>query len=157
VAEATRGRSASGLVAALVRTKTVRLQSALAGGEITAAQQRARLATLRVRAQAWVARPRGGARAGSLLSDSASYLGTTPAKIRAQERAGRSLAQLADATRGKSAAGLIEAVVDAQGARLAAGATGVHPTAARERALESALRQRVTAEVNASPSGRRAR
>src|SRR3954454_11854667 len=48
---------------------------------------------------------------GDDLAAAASYLGTTPADLLAQLASGKSLAQVANATSGKSAAGLIAALV----------------------------------------------
>ncbi len=59
----------------------------------------------------------------------------TPAQLRSELRSGRSLAEIANATTGKSAAGLIAAVEAAQHAKLAA--------------LAASVPARVTAEVNA--------
>jgi hypothetical protein len=50
------------------------------------------------------------ARAG-LLGSAATYLGTTPASLFMQLRSGKTLAQIANATSGKSASGLIAALV----------------------------------------------
>ena len=46
-----------------------------------------------------------------LLGSAATYLGTTPASLFTQLRSGKTLAQIADATSGKSAAGLIAALL----------------------------------------------
>jgi hypothetical protein len=59
----------------------------------------------------------------------------TPVQLRSELRSGRSLAEIANATTGKSAAGLIAAVEAAQHAKLAA--------------LAASVPARVTAEVNA--------
>jgi hypothetical protein len=72
---------------------------------------------------------------GGLLASAAGYLGVTPAQLRSELRSGRSLAEIANATTGKSAAGLIAAVEAAQHAKLAA--------------LAASVPARVTAEVNA--------
>jgi hypothetical protein len=45
------------------------------------------------------------------LEAAASYLGTTADALRAQLQSGKTLAQIADATSGKSAQGLIDALV----------------------------------------------
>jgi hypothetical protein len=72
---------------------------------------------------------------GGLLASAAGYLGVTPVQLRSELRSGRSLAEIANATTGKSAAGLIAAVEAAQHAKLAA--------------LAASVPARVTAEVNA--------
>jgi len=93
---------------------------------------------------------RGGSRGD--LAVAASYLRLTRAQLRRERRSGRSLARIADATSGRSAAGLVEALVSARKASLAA-AVG---TGSLSRAIEnmrlSTLRRRVTAEVDRSPA-----
>lgn len=49
--------------------------------------------------------------AGGLLGSAATYLGTTPAGLFMQLRSGKTLAQIANGTTGKSASGLIAALV----------------------------------------------
>ncbi|HTW41959.1 MAG TPA: hypothetical protein VMD79_06570 [Solirubrobacteraceae bacterium] len=56
----------------------------------------------------------------SLLATAASYLGVSRARLRSELRAGKSLADVAAATPGKSAQGLIAALENAQKAKLAA-------------------------------------
>src|SRR5207245_9230585 len=53
-------------------------------------------------------------------SPAASYLGLSPARLRADLAAGMTLAQIADATPGKSTRGLIDALIASRRARLAA-------------------------------------
>jgi hypothetical protein len=91
----------------------------------------------------------GLAPAGRLGLAAAAYLAIAPSHLREELRSGRTLAQIADATPGKSSAGLRDALVSARKARLAHGvATGkiTHARAARsERRLDkrmSALLQR---------------
>jgi hypothetical protein len=76
---------------------------------------------------------RGSARGGALVS-AAGYLGVSPAQLRSELRSGRSLAEIANATSGRSSAGLIEALEAAQREKLAAAAVN--------------LTTRVTAEVD---------
>jgi hypothetical protein len=68
------------------------------------------------------------------LAAAANYLGVSPTQLAGQLASGRSLAQVADATAGKSAAGLTEALVAARKARLAT--------------VAGKLPKRVAAEVN---------
>jgi hypothetical protein len=128
IADATPGKSSSGLVHALVSARVTRVTS---------------------RVQAEVNRVRGsqGRRSGDGLI-AAGYLGISRAQLFKALKGGRTLAQIADATPGKSAAGLIDALVAARKARLERAATaGLFPQAHLQRAL-SALRARVTARVN---------
>lgn len=151
VANATSGKSAAGLVEVLVNAKAAGLDAAGADGKLPRAKESARLAELRKRTTADVNRPRG---AGGDLSAPASYLGVTPEQILNERRSGRSLARIANATRGKSAAGLIEALVSARKANLAAAVAAGSLARASENMMLSTLRRRVTAEVNRSPSQR---
>ena len=80
----------------------------------------------------------GGARD---LSTAASYLGISTAQLAGKLKSGQSLAEIADATPGRSAAGLIEALVTAKRAALAK--------------IAAKLPQRVRAEVQ-RPGGPRA-
>jgi hypothetical protein len=78
------------------------------------------------------------------LATAAGYLGVSPSQLTGELAAGKSLAQIADATGGKSAAGLTEALVAARKARLAT--------------LASKLPKRIAAEVNVPggpPAGQR--
>lgn len=83
-----------------------------------------------------VADHRSGAhhRAGGTLATAAAYLGLDAAQLRSELQSGKSLAQIADATPGKSSAGLIEALEAADRQKLAA--------------VSAALPQRVAAQVN---------
>ena len=61
------------------------------------------------------------------LADAASYLGITQTALETALQSGKTLAQVADATSGKSAAGLIDALVAAEKAELAAAVKAVRP------------------------------
>ncbi len=150
VAEATNGRSATALVAALVSAKTKKLQAAVANGKLTPAQEQASAARLHARAAAVVARAHAAAATGSAVAIAARYLGVSSQQLRRERQAGRSLAELADARAGKSAAGLIDAIV-ARKTKLTASAAGPHLSPARKRMLLAQLRRRVTAEVDRAP------
>ncbi|HWD11220.1 MAG TPA: hypothetical protein VG366_05215 [Solirubrobacteraceae bacterium] len=71
------------------------------------------------------------------LSTAAGYLGVAPAQLQAQLRSGKTLAQVAAATPGKSEAGLIAAIVAVRQAKLAA--------------ISAKLGKRVKAEVDHTP------
>ncbi len=122
------GKTASGLVEAILAERRARLQKVAAN--------------LPARVSAEVARPGGpsagpirshlaGASALALLTapghlgaGAASYLGVSLAQLRSDLRRGKTLAQLADATPGKSQAGLVAALVTAKQQRAAAAAAG---------------------------------
>jgi hypothetical protein len=127
IANSTSGKSEAGLVAALLAAKQAKLAHAAAtlprrvgaevnraGGPRTAAasrsaaegQRRSRLATL-------FAGP------NSLGTVASRYLGLSATSVRAQLGAGKTLAQLADGTPGKSSAGLVDAFVAERQQRMA--------------------------------------
>jgi hypothetical protein len=145
IANATSGRSSTGLIDTLLAAARARLAAAQAN--------------LPKRVAAQVNRP--GGRHGPSVA--AGYLGLTPAQLRAELRSGRTLAQIADATSGKSAAGLIDALVAARTAKLAARVAAGALTKSQQAARVAKLRRRVTAMVNkphrSNPArqGRRAR
>jgi hypothetical protein len=132
VASATGGKSKAGLVDTLVASEKARLSAAL--GSVRERVER------QVDRTGGPLRPRSGAVAG--------YLGLRPADVQRQRRAGRSLAQIADATGGKSAAGLIEAIVTARKATLAARVAAGKITPTQEQARLARLTKQVTAAVN---------
>jgi hypothetical protein len=134
------GKTASGLVEAIVAERKARLQRTAAN--------------LPSRVSAEVARPGGpsAGRTGSgasgtaalamllaprhLGATAASYLGVSLAQLRSDLEGGKTLAQLAAATPGKSADGLIAALVAAKQQRLAARAAS-HHGAARHRSSQA--------------------
>jgi hypothetical protein len=157
VASATSGRSTAGVIAAIVANRDAALSAAANAGEITRAQESARVAGLTARIQSRVNR-RGGYGVGSGgvggvsgLATIDSYLGLTAQELRAELRAGRTLAQVADARSGRSSAGLIAALVAARRAALDAAVSSGKLTRSKENQLLSKLSQRVTAEVYRPP------
>lgn len=84
---------------------------------------------------------------GGVLALSAHYLGLPRAQLRRQLRSGRTLAQIAAATSGKSAAGLIDALLSAKTAQLSAAAGTGALSQAKARARIAKLGTRVTLEV----------
>ena len=81
---------------------------------------------------------------GGLLGSAATYLGTTPTTLFTQLRSGETLAQIANGTSGKSAAGLIAALVAAEKQHLGPNAP-------------SDLEQRITDFVNGKAPARAGR
>ncbi len=78
----------------------------------------------------------------------AAYLGMTTAQVRAELRSGRTLAQIADATPGRSSHGLLNALVRARrNAVLRARANGAISASAAQRLLGS-LRERLAIAVH---------
>jgi len=143
IADATGGKSAAGLIEALVRAKAARLSVAVSTGELTQTKAQVRLTGVHTRVTLDVY----GATALLDLPAAASYLDVSAAQLRHQLRSGLSLAQIADATPGRSAAGLIDALVSArQDSVDAAVASGALDRAATRKYL-SGLRRRIVAEV----------
>ncbi len=109
----------------------------------------AAVAGLPSRITAEVDRPRDrmGGRS-RVLRAATSYLGLSRAQLRAELRSGKTLAQIADATSGRSEAGLVVALVAARKATIAASVKAGTITQAQANALLPDLVSRVTARVN---------
>ncbi len=137
VAGATPGKSESGLIEALVSARRAKLAKASAK-----APERVRVEVNKPLAGPLLGRARGGHGAARL------YLGLSAVQLRNQLLAGKTLAQIADATPGKSEAGLIEAIVTARSKRLAAALRAGTLTSARESSELSRISARVTALVH---------
>jgi hypothetical protein len=132
IANATSGKSSAGLVSALLA----------AGREkITKAQ-----ASLPTRVNALVNRVRVPAQ----RPVAASYLGLELGQLTSELRSGKTLAQIANATPGKSAAGLIDAIVAARKPALDARVAAGKLTQAKADARLAKLKSRVASAVNRS-------
>jgi len=90
------------------------------------------------------------ARPGSIA---ANYLSVSPVLLQAQLRSGRTLAQVADATAGKSKAGLIDALVAAKRSRLATATAAGRLTQARQSKRAAGLDKRMSALVQRQFAG----
>jgi hypothetical protein len=152
IANATSGKSAAGLIDALIAAKASRLTATASYSSLSKTQQSRRLERLRKRVTTEVERAHGASAGGTTLATATSYLGITRRQIRSEQRAGRSIAQIADTKRGKSATGVIDALVKARTATLASELAAGTLTHAGETAALGTLRQRVTAEVNRTPT-----
>jgi hypothetical protein len=161
VADATSGKSAAGLIDALSAAEKTELAAAVTAGEITQAQADRMTATLTAHVTAEVngRRPAGGpgghggpgfghGAGGDELTAAASYLGVTETSLTTQLQAGKTLTQVADATSGKSAAGLIDALVAAEKTELAAAVTAGTITQAQSDQIAATLNARFTALAN---------
>ncbi len=167
VADATSGKSATGLIQALVAAEKTELDAAASAGRLTAAQEQTLLANVQQRVTDLVngTRPsfpgpgKGlgfghGFGAPDGLSAAATYLGITTDALKTDLQSGKTLAQVADATSGKSAAGLIQALVASEKSELDAAVSAGKLTAAQEQTLLANVQQRVTDLVNGTrPSG----
>jgi hypothetical protein len=120
IAGATSGKSTAGLVSALVAAEKTELAAAVTAGKLTQSQADAITATLEQRFTDLVngVRPAGGPPGGGPghghgpgLDAAATYLGISQTSLSTQLEAGKTLAQIANATTGKSAAGLVAALV----------------------------------------------
>jgi hypothetical protein len=143
IASTTSGRSAAGLLDALAEAPTARLDRARSAGKLSAAALQARVARLRRRIQAQLERIPGYP---GLAAD-ARYLEVSAARLRSRLRSGQSLAQIANATPGKSAAELISTRVRDGEASLAALLAAGRISKTSDSALRSSLRARITREV----------
>jgi len=88
----------------------------------------------------------GGAMGG--LSAAASYLGVSQQQLFTDLRSGKALAQIADSTSGKSASGLIDAMVAQQKSTIDAAVKAGRISQALADRIEANTRNRVTATVN---------
>jgi hypothetical protein len=147
VADATAGKSEAGLIGALVAARKARLSAKEASlpQRVTAEVNRAG----GPRSPASRARAVGGlfAARGHLALAATSYLGLSTAQLESDLKSGKTLAQVANGTSGKSEAGLIEALVAARKKRLAAAVTSGVLSQAREQARLARVDERVTALV----------
>ena len=148
VANATSGKSAAGLVAALATHETAELDAAVAAGKLTSAQEQTLLASLQQRFTDFVNATKPdhgpGRGPGDELDAAATYLGLTPTQLRSDLQSGQTLAQVASTTSGKSTAGLIAALMASEKTELDAAVTAGKLTSAQEQTLVAGLQQRFT-------------
>ena len=99
----------------------------------------------------------GGPRVmGDPLQAAATYLGTTVADLQTKLQSGQTLAQIANATSGKSRDGLVKALVDDATAKIDAAQKAGTITADQATQLKANLQQRITNLVDhAGPGPRR--
>jgi urease accessory protein UreF len=163
VAAATSGKSASGLIDALVAHEKSELAAAVTAGKLTQAQADAITANLQQRMTdlvngTFTPKPGMGPGFGSHggpgddFAAAATYLGVSTSDLMTQLQSGKTLGQIADATSGKSASGLIDALVAHEKSELAAAVTAGKLTQAQADALTAGVQQRVTDLVNGKPT-----
>jgi hypothetical protein len=162
VAAATNGKSTDGLIAALVAAEKTEIAAAVTAGKLTQAQADQITPTLTQRLTDLVngVHPTGGPRGpggfghggpgggGDDLAAAATYLGSTTTNLLTQLQAGKTLAQVAAATNGKSTAGLIAALVAAEKTEIAGYVTSGKLTQAQADQMIGTLTQRFTDFVN---------
>jgi hypothetical protein len=147
LADATHGKSAEGMVDAIAAAKLERRAN---NGKATG-RHRASEAQLREAASAWVHRQRRVAGIVDLAA-AARYLDMSAAKLTAEVTAGHSLAQIADSQPGKSAEGLVDAIVAQRTAQLEAAVASSRLSPKTRAALSKSLRRRVQAQVQRTPA-----
>lgn len=147
------GKTADGLVAALLAPAKLKLDAAVAAGRLTSAQETAFLARLQTAVTAIVnhaSRPHVApvrVTTASILGPVLTYLGLDFRGVVAQLRSGKTLAQIAVA-QGKTASGLVDAVVASVKAQLDARVTAGKLTAAQETSFLATLQTNVAKLVN---------
>jgi hypothetical protein len=139
------------------------IDQALADGKITQAEadalkQKLEAGTLPFGLGAGIGgfgRGHGGMFGGGMQLDAAAtYLGVTQAELRTELQAGKTLAQVAQ-DKGKTVAGLEQAMIDAQQADLDQAVKDGKLTAAEETTILADLKNRIDAIVNGTkPAGR---
>jgi hypothetical protein len=137
IADATPGKSEAGLIQTLEAADHQKLAAEVNevggphGGRADQARRRGKRA----------------GRQGRVLAAAASYLGVSAKQLRHELRSGTTLAQVTAATGGKSEAGLIEALVAASKAGLAARVANGELTQKKADEILPQLTKRVSAEV----------
>jgi DNA-binding protein Fis len=137
VADATRGKSAQGLIADLIAHRQAALSASPASERETLARARAQIVAEAIRARG---------RAGQAQT-AAAYMGISLTALRARLRAGESLAQAAAAV-GKSRAGLIDALVSVKAGRLHTALAEHAINRKQEQAALGSLRRRTAQAVD---------
>lgn len=150
------GKTADGLVAALLAPAKLRLDAAVAAGRLTSAQETAFLTRLQAAVTTIVnhaSKPRVAhtppvrVSTASILQPALAYLQLDLRGLIAQLRSGKTLAAVAVA-QGKTAAGLVDAVVASVKTQLDARVTAGKLTAAAETAFLATLQTNVAKLVN---------
>jgi hypothetical protein len=160
VADARSGKSATGLIQTLVAERRQKLAGAAASLDkrVTAAVNRIGGPGSQVRSgspenraarrPAWRRLFAAPTRLGFVA---ASYLGLPAAELQGDLRSGKTLAEVANTTSGKTEAGLIQALVAARQTRLAKAVAAGNLPQAKASAIDARLTRRMTKLVNASP------
>jgi hypothetical protein len=154
------GKTVSGLEDAIIAGARKSLDAAVAAGQLTAAQEAARLADLQSHVADIVNSTgppdggRGGPGGGPATKAIADYLGLTSDEIRTQLQSGKTLAQVATA-QGKTVDGLQAAIVADAKTHLDAAVAAGKLTATQETSMLSDLQSHVANMVNSTgpPAG----
>jgi hypothetical protein len=142
------GVTPSALTAALKKALENRIDADVAAGRLSKAEGEELKQRIESGGLPFFFGPRG-AHVGHFdeLGAAASYLGLTEAELRTQLESGKSLAVVAK-DRGKSADGLIQALVDSATKKLDAAVAAGRLTKEQEQQILSGLKERITAFVN---------
>jgi hypothetical protein len=142
VADTGRGTSSAGLFHALLQARA----AAIRKRGLSAGKERDRLAAISDRLKNELRRARRGH--SSQLALASGYLGLEADALLSRLASGKSLAEIASATAGKSRSGLIEALTGPRERRLRAATAGHQITAASARASIDSFRARTAREVD---------
>jgi len=153
IAATTPGKSEAGLVAAIVEAIKAKVPSA----PTAALETRVKAIVHRTPATELARHSRLGARRhGALRAAALAYLGMTRHELIGQLKTGKTLAQVADATPGKSAAGLTEALLATVKSKLNSRVAAHKLSQKAESARMTALRARITHLLATTHLGHRA-
>ncbi len=141
IAASTKGASRAGLIEAVYAARSQQIRAR----HLTPAVERAELRALRRELVAQVDRAR---RRAGLRRTAALYLGLSEAELRSKLAAGRSLAQVAAATPGRSRAGLIDAIVTPRRTALRRAVKEKQITLVAEQAAAAKLRSRAERQIS---------
>jgi hypothetical protein len=150
------GKTADGLVDAVVAAAQTQLDKAVAAGKLSAAKEQALLTKLRSRLGTLVTKSYGGSASRpspvtAFLQPLLAYLHLDISTVLNQLRSGKSLAQIA-AAQGKTTDGLTSAIVASAKVKLDAAVAAGRLTAAQEAALLAKL-QTTAAALSSSAHG----
>ena len=159
IAGATSGKSRDGLVRFLTDAVNTAIDKAQSEGKITAEQAAKAKAAAPEHIAKFVdhvypkrdprpATPKVQAFIGDALGAAKDYLGLPAKDLMASLRSGKSLGEIADATSGKSRAGLISSITASASAKIDAAVAGGKLTAEQAATLKAALANAVTSLVD---------
>ncbi|HEY4896519.1 MAG TPA: hypothetical protein VII01_10560 [Solirubrobacteraceae bacterium] len=152
IAQASNGKSVAGLLEALVDAKRKRLEADVRAGRLSKQQEQTRLAVLRRRAEASVRHAhRAGAGSVRYAIVTMQYLGISAPQLRDARRGGKSLAEIANATPGRSSTGLIDALVADRKRNLEQGLAAGEVSRRDVARVMKGLRARVSRQVERKP------
>jgi urease accessory protein UreF len=160
VANATDGKSADGLIDAVVASAQKNIAADVSSGRLTQSQADQVLLTLKQHITARVSstgppggpQGHGGPRGG--LDAAASYLELSETDLVTRLQSGKTLGEIADATSGKSSAGLVAALVADEKSHLAQAVKDGQLTQSQADSMAANIEARVTDLVNGTLSAR---